>query len=186
MLSCLPPTINICVAQTLASGGDMATAIFNAIFGNVMGVFLTPILSIWLLGGGKGVSLLNTLNSLGGVVILPLILGKLMMMVMIMMILMRMKHDDGDTDEDDENEMDDDCDSNIYHLRYTSHVSSIIPSMPTLPLSSSSPPSSIIITISSSLLPYHHHIGQLARQTPVGAFFRRTSKSARTLSSCLL
>ena len=68
----------------------MATAIFNAIFGNVMGVFLTPILSIWLLGGGKGVSLLNTLNSLGGVVILPLILGKLMMMVMIMMILMRM------------------------------------------------------------------------------------------------
>ena len=114
----------------------MATAIFNAIFGNVMGVFLTPILSIWLLGGGKGVSLLNTLNSLGGVVILPLILGKLMMMVMIMVILMK-DDDDGDTDEDDENEKDDDCDCNIYHLRYTSHVSSIIPSMPTSPLSSS-------------------------------------------------
>jgi sodium/bile acid cotransporter 7 len=81
VLSCLPPTINICVAQTLASGGDMATAIFNAIFGNVMGVFLTPILSIWLLGGGKGVSLLSTLNSLGGVVILPLILGKLMTVI---------------------------------------------------------------------------------------------------------
>ena len=87
MLSCLPPTINICVAQTLASGRDMAKAIFNAIFGNVMGVFLTPILSIWLLGGGKGVSLLSTLNSLGGVVILPLILGKLIMMMM--------KDDDG-------------------------------------------------------------------------------------------
>ena len=161
----------------------MATAIFNAIFGNVMGVFLTPILSIWLLGGGKGVSLLNTLNSLGGVVILPLILGKLMMMVMIMMILMRMKHDDGDTDEDDENEMDDDCDSNIYHLRYASHVSSIIPSMPT---------SAIINHIINHHnhhhhhYHHHHHIGQLARQTPVGAFFRRTSKSARTLSSCLL
>jgi len=67
------------VAQTLSAGADMGTAIFNAIFGNVIGVFITPILSIWLLGGGKGVSLLGTLNSLGGVVILPLILGESMM-----------------------------------------------------------------------------------------------------------
>lgn len=50
VLSCLPTTINICVAQTLAAGGDMGTAIFNAIFGNVVGVFLTPILAIYLLG----------------------------------------------------------------------------------------------------------------------------------------
>ena len=154
----------------------MATAIFNAIFGNVMGVFLTPILSIWLLGGGKGVSLLSTLNSLGGVVILPLILGKLMIMMMM-----------GDTDdeEDDENEKDDDCDCNIYHLRYTSHVSSVIPSFDHI--------TTIIIIITTIINHHHHHhhhhhyhIGQLARQTPVGAFFRRTSKSARTLSSCLL
>ncbi len=54
VLSCLPCTINICVAQTLAANGNMATAIFNAIFANVIGVFLTPLLSIWLLGAGKG------------------------------------------------------------------------------------------------------------------------------------
>jgi hypothetical protein len=36
-LSILPCTINICVAQTLAAGGNMGTAIFNAIFANVLG-----------------------------------------------------------------------------------------------------------------------------------------------------
>lgn len=77
VLSCLPVTINICVAQTLAAGGNMATAIFNAIFANVVGVFLTPLLSVWLLGTDKGVSLLSTLAKLGNVVILPLALGQI-------------------------------------------------------------------------------------------------------------
>jgi len=75
-LSVLPTTINICVAQTLAAGGNMGTAIFNAIFANVLGVFLTPLLAVWSLGTGKGVSLLGTLRKLGGVVILPLVLGQ--------------------------------------------------------------------------------------------------------------
>ena len=77
VLSCLPTTINICVAQTLAAGGNMGTAIFNAIFANVLGVFLTPLLAVWILGSGKGISLLATLNKLGTVVILPLVLGQL-------------------------------------------------------------------------------------------------------------
>lgn len=77
VLSCLPCTINICVAQTLAANGNMATAIFNAIFANVIGVFLTPLLSIWLLGAGKGVSLLSTLHKLGYVVIFPLAMGQI-------------------------------------------------------------------------------------------------------------
>ena len=86
VLACLPSTINICVAQTLAAGADMGTAIFNAIFGNVIGVFVTPILSLWLLGGGEGgISLLSTLNKLGGVVIFPLILGEVMMVMIVMM-----------------------------------------------------------------------------------------------------
>ena len=77
VLSCLPTTINICVAQTLAAGGNMGTAIFNAIFANVLGVFLTPLLAVWLLGAGKGVSLLATLGKLGNVVIIPLVLGQI-------------------------------------------------------------------------------------------------------------
>jgi predicted Na+-dependent transporter len=55
----------------------MGTAIFNAIAANVMGVFLTPLLAVWIMGAGKGVSLLGTLNKLWTVVILPLAIGQL-------------------------------------------------------------------------------------------------------------
>jgi sodium/bile acid cotransporter 7 len=44
VLSVIPTTINICVAQTLAAGGNMPMVIFNAILSNLMGVFLTPVL----------------------------------------------------------------------------------------------------------------------------------------------
>lgn len=77
LLGCLPCTINISVAQTLSAGCDMGTAIFNAIFGNVVGVFLTPLLSIAMLGASSSVSLLGTLRKLGGIVILPLALGQM-------------------------------------------------------------------------------------------------------------
>lgn len=33
VLACLPPTINMCISQTQAAGGNMATAIFNAVLG---------------------------------------------------------------------------------------------------------------------------------------------------------
>jgi len=78
VLSVLPTTINICVAQTLAAGGNMGTAIFNAIFANVLGVFLTPMLAVTLLGTGGGVSLLSTLKQLGNVVITPLVIGQIL------------------------------------------------------------------------------------------------------------
>ena len=55
----------------------MGTAIFNAIFANVLGVFLTPLLAIYMLGAGRGVSLLSTLMKLGNVVILPLVVGQI-------------------------------------------------------------------------------------------------------------
>ena len=61
----------------------MATAIFNAIFANVIGVVITPLLAMTLLRGGTGstsagiVSLLATLSKLGQVVILPLLLGQI-------------------------------------------------------------------------------------------------------------
>lgn len=77
LLGCLPVTINISVAQTLSAGCDMGTAIFNAIFGNVIGVVLTPLLSLSMLGASGSVSLLGTLRKLGGIVIAPLICGQL-------------------------------------------------------------------------------------------------------------
>lgn len=76
ILACLPPTINMSISQTQASGGNMMTAIFNAVFGNFIGVFLTPILAISLMGVGQGVSLVNTLKKLGTLVIIPMMVGQ--------------------------------------------------------------------------------------------------------------
>ena len=40
----LPLTINMVLVLTKSSGGDEAAAIFNAAFGNLIGVFLSPVL----------------------------------------------------------------------------------------------------------------------------------------------
>jgi solute carrier family 10 (sodium/bile acid cotransporter), member 7 len=77
VLSCVPQTINISVAQTMSAGGDMGTAIFNAIFGNLLGVILTPLLAVLMVGVGQDVSLLHTLKKLGYLVVAPMALGQL-------------------------------------------------------------------------------------------------------------
>ena len=74
-LSLLPCTINVCVVQTLAAGGNVGTAIFNAIVSNVVGMLLTPLLSIWIMGAGMGVSFVMISKKLGNVIILPLLIG---------------------------------------------------------------------------------------------------------------
>lgn len=78
VLSCLPPTLSICISQTQAADGDMTAAIFNAIFANAIGVFVTPLLTVWAIGTKSGGSLLATLLKLGNIVILPMILGQLL------------------------------------------------------------------------------------------------------------
>jgi hypothetical protein len=79
VLSVIPTTINICVAQTLAAGGNMGTVIFNAILGNLLGVGLTPLLAVLILraGGDGGVSLFETFTKLGGLVVFPMALGQI-------------------------------------------------------------------------------------------------------------
>lgn len=76
VLSCVPQTINISVAQTMSAGGDMGTAIFNAIFGNLLGVILTPLLAVLMVGAGSDVSLLHTLKKLGVLVVAPMAMGQ--------------------------------------------------------------------------------------------------------------
>mmetsp|Transcript_5252 Transcript_5252/g.5384 ORF Transcript_5252/g.5384 Transcript_5252/m.5384 type:complete len:410 (+) Transcript_5252:82-1311(+) len=78
VLACLPTTMSICISQTQAAGGDMTTAIFNAIFANTLGVFLTPLLTVWMIGAGQGTSLIHTLKKLGTIVILPMIVGQML------------------------------------------------------------------------------------------------------------
>lgn len=83
-LSVLPCTINVCVTMTQAAKGNVSSAIFNAVVGNLVGVVWSPIIIYYLLGGagsaagGSGLSLLDTLTKLGSVVLVPLLAGQLL------------------------------------------------------------------------------------------------------------
>jgi sodium/bile acid cotransporter 7 len=63
---------------TKAAGGDEASAIFNAAFGNVVGVFLSPILILGYLGVTSEINLLEVFYKLSLRVIAPVLVGQLL------------------------------------------------------------------------------------------------------------
>eukprot|EP00466_Bigelowiella_natans_P015640 jgi/Bigna1/67608/fgenesh1_pg.4_\ len=77
-LGCLPTTINMCVVLTEAAGGDRALAVLNAVFGNVLGVFLTPFLFVLLLGKSMALPYAEILLKLARNVLLPIALGQML------------------------------------------------------------------------------------------------------------
>ena len=74
--SCLPMTINMVIVLTKSSGGDEASAVFNAAFGNLLGVFLTPPLVLMYLGESDDINFGNVLFKLSVRVLLPLAVGQ--------------------------------------------------------------------------------------------------------------
>ena len=76
--ACLPLTINMVLVLTKSSGGDEASAIFNAAFGNMLGVFLSPVLILGYLGVTGDVDLLNVFYKLALRVVLPVAVGQLL------------------------------------------------------------------------------------------------------------
>lgn len=77
-MSVLPTTVNMCVALSRSSAGDEALAIFNAVLGNLLGVFLTPYLLLKVVGASGALSVLDTLQKLATKVLLPLIVGQVL------------------------------------------------------------------------------------------------------------
>ena len=63
---------------TKSSGGDEASAVFNAAFGNLIGVFLTPVLILAYLGVSGDIDLVSVFYKLGLRVILPIAVGQLL------------------------------------------------------------------------------------------------------------
>jgi len=80
LLSVLPITISSCVVFTQLAGGNFSGALFNAVIGNILGIFLSPLLFLLMLGM-TGISVkVNTweiLSSLGTMVLAPLVVGQI-------------------------------------------------------------------------------------------------------------
>ena len=75
----LPLTINMCCVLTKSAGGDEASAIFNAAFGNMVGVFLSPVLILAYLGvENDDYALSSVFYKLLLRVVLPVLVGQLL------------------------------------------------------------------------------------------------------------
>ena len=78
LLSALPTTVNMCIALTTNAGGNVATAVTNAVLGNLLGILSTPMwFSIMMKSSsGANISFLKTLTGLLKKVLLPMVLGQ--------------------------------------------------------------------------------------------------------------
>ena len=74
----LPMTINMVLVLTKASGGDEAAAIFNAAAGNLMGVFLSPVLILGYLGVTGDIDLVEVFYKLALRVVVPVVVGQVL------------------------------------------------------------------------------------------------------------
>jgi sodium/bile acid cotransporter 7 len=74
----LPMTINMVLVLTKSAGGEEAAAIFNAAAGNMIGVFLSPVLILGYLGVTGDIDLVEVFYKLALRVVLPVIVGQLL------------------------------------------------------------------------------------------------------------
>lgn len=75
--ACVPITVNMVLVLTQSSGGDEAAAIFNAAFGNLTGVFLSPALILMYLGVSGAIDLASVFYKLSLRVVLPIAIGQI-------------------------------------------------------------------------------------------------------------
>lgn len=75
--SCVPITVNMVLVLTKSSKGDEASAIFNAAFGNMLGVFISPLLILLYLGQTASVALGTVFIKLCLRVVVPIIIGQI-------------------------------------------------------------------------------------------------------------
>jgi sodium/bile acid cotransporter 7 len=76
--SCLPMTINCAIILTQTAHGDEASAIFNSALGNLVGIFLSPILILGYLGVSGEVDIVRVFSQLCARVVAPFLFGQLL------------------------------------------------------------------------------------------------------------
>jgi sodium/bile acid cotransporter 7 len=74
--ACLPMAINVVIVLTALTGADEAAAVFNATFGNIVGIFLSPVLILAYLGATGNISLGEVFAKLTIRVVVPLVIGQ--------------------------------------------------------------------------------------------------------------
>ncbi|KAL7574492.1 hypothetical protein ACA910_015854 [Epithemia clementina (nom. ined.)] len=80
--ACLPMAINLILVLTEAAGGDESLAIINAAAGNMIGVFLSPLLILGYLGVTGDIQLTDVFYKLALRVVLPVAVGQVMQKTM--------------------------------------------------------------------------------------------------------
>ena len=71
ILTCLPTTVNMAVLLTGRAGGNVASALANAVFGNLLGIFATPALLMHFFGTMIELPFLDMVLKLCNKVLLP-------------------------------------------------------------------------------------------------------------------
>lgn len=77
VLSCVPTTITACVVLARASNANEAAALFNATFGNIVGIFLSPALMYVLLATSSELAFGKIILDLCLTVLLPFVIGQI-------------------------------------------------------------------------------------------------------------
>lgn len=72
----LPTTVNMCVILTSTAGGNVASALCNAVISNLAGIFVTPSLLYYFFGSHIQLPFLDMLSKLLNKVLLPVAIGQ--------------------------------------------------------------------------------------------------------------
>ena len=78
ILTCLPTTVNMCIILTSASGGNVASSLWNAVVSNLAGIFLTPALLFRFFGAQIQLPFLDMVIKLCGKVLVPVAVGQVL------------------------------------------------------------------------------------------------------------
>mmetsp|Transcript_12954 Transcript_12954/g.15821 ORF Transcript_12954/g.15821 Transcript_12954/m.15821 type:complete len:433 (-) Transcript_12954:1020-2318(-) len=78
ILTCLPTTVNMCVLLTGRAGGNVASALANAVFGNLLGIFVTPALLMYFFGTMIELPFLQMVMKLCNKVLVPVAVGQVL------------------------------------------------------------------------------------------------------------
>lgn len=78
ILACLPTTVNMCVILTASAGGNVASALCNAVISNLAGIVCTPALLFRFFGSDIQLPFLDMLMKLSNKVLLPVAIGQML------------------------------------------------------------------------------------------------------------